>query len=181
VTSASGTVRGADASAGPDIPFEPFAQAQLAPLARLAYLLTGDHGAADDLTAETLLAAWNQWDRVGPMPNRNAYVRGILVNLAAGRIRSLVRERRRMRLFSAATSEVVPPRDTAAVLDVRTALQSLAPRRRTCVVLRLAFDLSEREVADLLHVSVGTVKSQTSRGVAQLQRMLALGGDDDDA
>lgn len=177
VTPASGSVRAVDPPVAGDVPFEPFAQSQLRSLGRLAYLLTGDHTAADDLIADTLLAAWRQWDQVATLPHRSAYVRGIMVNLAAGRIRSMVRERRRLRLFHADLREEMPARDTAAVLDVRTALQRLGPRRRTCVVLRLAFDVSERDVADLLGVSVGTVKSQTSRGVAQLQRLLNTGSD----
>jgi len=161
-----------DQTDGGAVPFDEFAEAQLRPLSRLAYLLTGDHAAADDLAAEALLAAWNQWDRLAGRPNRGAYVRGILVHLAASRTRSAVRERRRIRLFHAGWTEAAPGRDSDDVLDVRSALAQLAPRRRACVVLRLAFDLSEEDVAQLLGVSVGTVKSQTSRGVAQLVRLL---------
>jgi RNA polymerase sigma-70 factor (sigma-E family) len=157
--------------------FEEFAQTQLRQLGRLAYLLTGDRFAADDLIADTLLAAWNQWDRVGDMPNRTGYVRGIMVHIAAAHVRSMVRERHRLRLFQADVRESEPARDSATALDVRTALQQLPLRRRACVVLRLAFDLSEDDVAQLLGITVGTVKSQTSRGAAQLQRLLGRGGD----
>jgi RNA polymerase sigma factor (sigma-70 family) len=59
-----------------------------------------------------------------------------------------------------------------AVLDVRTALRRLPYRRRACVVLRYAFDLPEQEVAAVLGISVGTVKSQTSRGAKQLAEIL---------
>ncbi|WP_267893419.1 sigma factor-like helix-turn-helix DNA-binding protein, partial [Streptomyces kebangsaanensis] len=45
-------------------------------------------------------------------------------------------------------------------------------RKRVCVVLRHAFDLSEKDTAQALGVSVGTVKSQTSKGMAELQRLL---------
>lgn len=60
----------------------------------------------------------------------------------------------------------------SAVVDVQEALRRLPFRKRACVVLRHAFDLSERDTALVLGVSVGTVKSQTSRGVAELQRLL---------
>ncbi|MFD9030732.1 sigma factor-like helix-turn-helix DNA-binding protein, partial [Streptomyces sp. NPDC059567] len=58
---------------------------------------------------------------------------------------------------------------------VRTALRALPFRKRACVVLRHAFDLSERDTAQVLGVSVGTVKSQTSKGMAELQRVLGPG------
>ena len=58
------------------------------------------------------------------------------------------------------------------MLDVRAALRRLPLRRRECVVLRYAFDVPEREVAAILGISVGAVKSQTSRGAAQLSEYL---------
>lgn len=155
------------------VEFEAFFERRYRELGRFAYLLTGDSAASDDLTGDVMLAAWRQWDRVQAVDEPVAYVRRIMVNLAATRIRRLSRERKRMALFliDAEHSTSASP-DGAAVVDVRAALQQLPARRRACVVLRHAFDLSEREVADSLGVSVGTVKSQTSKGVAQLQRLL---------
>jgi len=60
----------------------------------------------------------------------------------------------------------------AAVTDVRAALGRLPARKRACVVLRHYYGLSEQETARTLGISVGTVKSQTSRGVAELAAML---------
>jgi DNA-directed RNA polymerase specialized sigma24 family protein len=62
-------------------------------LARVAYLLLGDADAADDLTADTLVAAWRQWDRVRSADRPLPYVRRILMNKCTSRIRALVRER----------------------------------------------------------------------------------------
>ena len=62
--------------------------------------------------------------------------------------------------------------DTAVVVDVRSALLRLPPRRRACLVLRHCFQLTEYEVAETLGVSVGTVKSQTSKAVAQFREQL---------
>jgi RNA polymerase sigma factor (sigma-70 family) len=56
------------------------------------------------------------------------------------------------------------------VLVVRTALAALTAKQRAVVVLRYFDDLSEREVADVLNVSVGTIKSQTSAALARLRR-----------
>ncbi|MBN3931150.1 hypothetical protein IQ279_16185 [Streptomyces verrucosisporus] len=68
--------------------------------------------------------------------------------------------------------ERVDDPDVAAVVDVRTALAGLSFGKRACVVLRYALDLSEKETALALGVSVGTVKSQTSKGMAELRRLL---------
>jgi RNA polymerase sigma-70 factor (sigma-E family) len=152
--------------------FEAFFDGHHRELSRLAYLLTGDHWAADDLTADVFLAAWRQWDTVRGADEPLAYVRRVLVNLAATRIRRLTRERRRLPLFHVADEDAGAGPDGASVVDVRTALRALPPRRRACVVLRYALDLPEAEVADMLGISVGTVKSQTSKAVAQLQRCL---------
>ena len=171
----AGDLRGqADAA----LAFDAFARAQLGGLSRLAWLLTGDRTTAEDLTAETLLAAWDRWERLLEVENPVAYLRRIMVNQAAVRIRSAVRERRRLRLFHVDALRAGTDPDGGVVVDVRAALRHLPVRRRACVVLRHAFDLSEEEVARILGISVGTVKSQTSRGMAQLQRLLS-GGDGD--
>ena len=56
--------------------------------------------------------------------------------------------------------------------DLRRALATLTVRQRTVLVLRYWEDLTEQEVADLLGCSVGTVKSTTSRALAQLRAQL---------
>jgi RNA polymerase sigma-70 factor (sigma-E family) len=152
--------------------FHAFFEAHHRELARLAYLLTGDADAADDLAADAFVAAWNRWSRVRTADRPLAYVRRIVVHLAADRVRTLVRERARAGLLRAMFRDRSDDPDVPAVLDVRAALQRLPMRKRACVVLRYAFDLSEQETARILGVSVGTVKSQTSRGVAELEQAL---------
>ena len=141
-------------------------------LGRLAYLLSGDPDAAEDITAEAFAEAWRRWDKVARADSPPAYVRRIVVNLAADRIRGLTRERRGRRLLGATWSDGDPGPDVAAVTDVRAALAKLPLRKRACVVLRHYYGLSERETAQTLGISVGTVKSQTSRGVAELAALL---------
>jgi len=152
--------------------FEAFVERNNRELGRLAYLMVGDRDAADDLTADALLAAWRQWDTVRASDHPLAYVRRVVINMAATRVRRLVRERRWLVMFQSEAMEVTTGTDSAAVVDVRSALLRLPAGRRACVVLRYAFDLSEHEVAGLLGVSVGTVKSQTSKGAEQLRRVL---------
>src|SRR2546430_10736933 len=76
-----------------------------AELPRLALLLTGEPDAADDLAADALLALWHRWDRVRAADHPAAYARGVVANLARTRIRSAVRERRRVSLFWAQREE----------------------------------------------------------------------------
>jgi RNA polymerase sigma-70 factor (sigma-E family) len=152
--------------------FEAFVEKNSRELGRLAYLMVGDRDAADDLTADALLAAWRQWDTVRASDRPLAYLRRVVINMAATRVRRLVRERRWLVMFHSDAMEVAAGTDRADVVDVREALLRLPAGRRACVVLRYAFDLSEQEVAVLLGVSVGTVKSQTSKGAEQLRRGL---------
>lgn len=153
------------------VEFHAFFERHHAELARFAYLLTGEADAADDLAADALLALWHRWDRVRAADHPVAYARGVVANLARTRIRSAVRERRRITLFWSREDRTENP-DIPGKVDVQEALRRLPFRKRACVVLRHAFDLSEKDTALALGVSVGTVKSQTSKGMAELKRLL---------
>ncbi|WAL98915.1 SigE family RNA polymerase sigma factor [Streptomyces sp. Je 1-369] len=165
-------VRATGADADAEAEFHAFFERHYAELARFAHLLTGEADGADDLAADALLALWHRWDRVRAADHPAAYARGVVANMARSRIRSAVRERRRITLFWSGRDEGVADPDVPAVVDVREALRALPFRKRACVVLRHAFDLSEKDTAQALGVSVGTVKSQTSKGMAELQRRL---------
>lgn len=154
------------------VEFHAFFERHYAELSRLAHLLTGEADTADDLAADALLALWHRWDRVRAADHPAAYARGVVANLARTRIRSAVRERRRIALFWSPREEGIENPDVPGVVDVQEALRRLPFRKRACVVLRHAFDLSERDTALALGVSVGTVKSQTSKGMTELQRLL---------
>ncbi|MFF5157224.1 SigE family RNA polymerase sigma factor [Streptomyces sp. NPDC000348] len=154
------------------VEFHAFFERHYAELSRLAHLLTGEADTADDLAADALLALWHRWDRVRAADHPAAYARGVVANLARTRIRSAVRERRRIALFWSPREERIENPDVPGVVDVQEALRRLPFRKRACVVLRHAFDLSEKDTALALGVSVGTVKSQTSKGMAELQRLL---------
>ncbi|GIM89111.1 SigE family RNA polymerase sigma factor [Paractinoplanes toevensis] len=154
-----------------DQAFHAFFERHHRELSGLAYLLSGDSSAADDLAADALTEVWKHWDRVNAAGDPAAYARGIVANLTRNWIRRQGRARRGLQLLGWAGERERTP-DVPAVLDVRTALKHLPYRRRTCVVLRYAFDLPEQEVAEILGISVGAVKSQTSRGAKQLADLL---------
>lgn len=101
--------------------FHEFFEAHYAELARLAHLLTGEADAADDLAADALLALWHRWDRVRDADHPVAYARGVVANMARTRIRTAVRERRRIALFWAPRGggDAVDDPDVSAVVDVQ--------------------------------------------------------------
>ena len=154
--------------------FHAFFQRHYAELSRLSYLLSGETDAADDLAADALIALWQRWDRLRQAEHPVAYARGVVANLVRERIRSATRERRRVALFWSHRPQQVQGPDVAAAVDVRAALDRLPFRKRACVVLRHAFDLSEKDTALALGISVGAVKSQTSKGLAELERLLGV-------
>jgi RNA polymerase sigma-70 factor (sigma-E family) len=152
--------------------FHAYFERHHASLSRLAFLMTGESDVADDLAADALTECWRHWDRVTAADDPAAYGHGILMNLA----RQWIRRRGRERLLTLDTFRRTRESDVPAVLDVRGALRRLPHRRRACVVLRYAFDLPEREVATILGISVGAVKSATSRGAKQLAEILGDNG-----
>ena len=107
------------------VEFHAFFERHYAELARLAHLLTGEADAADDLAADALLALWHRWDRVRAADHPVAYARGVVANLARTRIRSAVRERRRISLFWSQREEKTENPDIAGVVDVQEALRRL--------------------------------------------------------
>ena len=155
-----------------DEAFRAYFERHHASLSRLAYLMTGESDVADDLAADALTEVWRHWDRVQAAGDPAAYGHGVVMNLA----RHWIRRRSRERLLSFEALRRTRESDVPAVLDVRGALRRLPHRRRACVVLRYAFDLPEREVAAILGISVGAVKSSTSRGARQLAELLGGSG-----
>jgi RNA polymerase sigma-70 factor (sigma-E family) len=149
--------------------FRDFVTRQARGMGRLGYLLLGDEHAAEDLTAEVFLAVWRQWDQVSRADRPVAYVRRMMVNQAAAHYQHRAREREGLERLQSGAVDHGHDQDSAAVVDVQSALLRLPPRRRACLVLRFAFDLTERDVATILGVSVGTVKSQTFKAAAQFR------------
>ncbi|NYJ01813.1 RNA polymerase sigma-70 factor (sigma-E family) [Nocardioides thalensis] len=133
-------------------------------LLRSAYLLTGDLHRAEDLVQEALVKVALRWRRLRD-GNPTAYARTILVrdNISAWR--------RRWREVTVAEVFVEggASSDPETELVVRRALARLTPAQRAVVVLRHFDDLTERETAEILGVSIGTVKSQNAAALARLR------------
>jgi RNA polymerase sigma-70 factor (sigma-E family) len=139
---------------------------------RLAYLLAGDRGRAEDAVSEAFMKMHRRWQR-GGIDQPRAYLRRAVVNEVSSRFRRLALERREAAKRSGddrgarAFDEQVADADAIAA-----ALRRLPSRQRAAVVLRYYEDLPEAEVAAVLGVSVGTVNSSVSRGLATLRRHL---------
>lgn len=161
-----------DSSAADDVRFVAALEHALPRLQRVALLLVGDRSVADDLVAEAVARTLPKW-RAGGVADPSAYLRRVVVNLASRRWR---RRSLAVRHDRAALNWLQPTTDDeAAVVErdaVLRAVARLAPRRRAVVVLRFYDDLSEAQIAEVLGVRVGTVKSQLSRGLEQLREDL---------
>jgi RNA polymerase sigma-70 factor (sigma-E family) len=157
--------------------FSAFAVSRWPGLVRLAFGLTGDRWAAEDLAQATLARAYVAWRRVSRADDPDAYLRRILVNASNRRFR-----RRRV------TEQPGDPPETAVedpaelVSDravLLAALRQLPARQRAVVVLRYWEDLTDTQIAATLGCSPGTVRSQLSRALAKLRESPALGEGED--
>jgi RNA polymerase sigma-70 factor (sigma-E family) len=156
-----------------DAEFSEFMRSASASLGRTAWLLTGDADRADELVQAALVKTYLAWPRV-----RHAealpYARRILVNLN-------VDSHRRSRTTPSDRIEGPAPVDAEAGVDHRdqaTRMLAVLPlTQRRVIVLRYYHDLSEREVAECLGMSVGAVKSSASRGLAAIRAHFVPAGE----
>ncbi len=139
---------------------------------RLAYLLTSDAAQAEEIAAEAFAKVYPRWQK-GQVRDVGAYLRRAVANEARSTLRRRYLERDRSAARSGDRRGARAFEDAAADRDqVWQALRRLPDRQRHAIVLRYYEDLSEAETADLLGCSVGTVKSQVSRGLDRLERLL---------
>ena len=143
-------------------------------LCRLAYLLLGDAGRAEEVVMEAFARSFVGWRRIRQPDQAGAYVRRAVVNLARTRLR---RGRVEGRANAAAASRTLDATRAGGdpVDHVWTAVRALPHRQRAAVVLRYWEDRPEAEIADTLGCSVGTVKSQLAKARATLARVLGEG------
>ena len=143
--------------------------AELGRVQRVARLLVADADVAEELVAEAVARSLPHW-RSGGLEDAGAYLRRVVVNLAARRRYRLGLARRR---DSRSREWWAQPPDLESIVAERDrtlrALMRLPPGRRAVLVLRFYDDQTEAAIAELLGIAVGTVKSQLSRGLAQLR------------
>lgn len=137
-------------------------------LLRTAVLLTGDHHRAEDLVQDALTKVAARWHRLRD-GNPDAYARQVIVRTNVSWWRRNRREVVADPPERASAVRLEPAVDRRMALD--RALAQLTPRQRATVVLRFYDDLSERATADVLGVSVGTVKSQTHLALRRMREV----------
>lgn len=147
-------------------------------LVRLAYCLTSNRERAEEAVQEAYLSLFHNW----PLRNEAsalAYLRAGVINQCRSEQRRLIRARRGEPLLRASDLWTRTGRDAAVDVVARDEASRLAesvrelPRRhREVITCRYYLQLSERETADLLEISIGSVKRHAHRGLAALQARL---------
>ncbi|MER5870895.1 SigE family RNA polymerase sigma factor [Streptomyces sp. NPDC002044] len=143
-------------------------------MVRLAVLLVDDLATAEDVVQDAFTALYRRHgDHITEVDNALGYLRTAVVNTS----RSVLRRRRTVRAWTPPAAADVPSAEAHVVLgeahrEVLAALGRLTPRRRQVLVLRYWADLSEAEIAATLGISRGAVKSNASRGLDALERIL---------
>lgn len=148
-----------------------FVRARAVTLRRMAYRLCGDWHAAEDLVQRTFVLLYRYWRQANAASSLDAYVRKMLVNV-------YLEDRRAW--WSRRVTPSAEPRaegdstDAGAEsrLDLMAALARISRGQRAVLVLRYWEGLDVAETAEALGCSPGTVKSQTSLGIAALRRLL---------
>jgi RNA polymerase sigma-70 factor (sigma-E family) len=157
--------------------FRQFVAERSAALLRLAYLVSADHAAAEDVLQTALVRAYLRWGGISSNPE--AYVRRVIVTVAIDERR---KPYRRWEVTAGQVPDAADPSgEPLGSVDVRErlrhALRSLPPRQRAAVVLRHWVGLDTAQVAELLNCSAETVRSQTMRGLEKLRAAYATEGE----
>jgi RNA polymerase sigma factor (sigma-70 family) len=143
-----------------------------AELVRLAAFILSDRGAGEDVVQDVFAQMHNRGYPVDG--DLLPYLRAAVVN----RSRTMLRRRLLIRRHAEKHSSCPPLTAEEAVMlseerrQVLAGLAALSPRRREVLVLRFYLELSEAEIARMLGISPGAVKSTTARGLAALARVL---------
>jgi len=143
-------------------------------MVRLAWLLTSDVHVAEDVVADAFAKVHPRWRR-GQVDDVAAYLRRSVVNGANSALRRRYTQRAHERRVTGDDRGIRLLDDEVADRDqVIAALRQLPDRQRAAVVLRFWADCTEAQAADALGVSIGTVKSNTARGMHRLREVLGV-------
>ncbi len=148
--------------------FEDFVHARANALLRYGFVLTGNPHDAEDLLQEGLIRLRRAWPRVQNKNDPEQYVRTTMARMHI----SLWRKLRRERLFGVLPDRGHTDAELTRINDdsgLWQALASLPRKQRAVLVLRYYEELSDGEIAELLGISRGTVRSQISRALEKLR------------
>jgi RNA polymerase sigma-70 factor (sigma-E family) len=142
-------------------------------LVRLAGLLVRDEPTAEEVVQDCFIAVHGRWHRLSEEGKALAYLRQAVVN----RSRSVLRHRSVAVRNAPKPAPDMPSAEQGAITllersAVISALRALPDRQRHALVLRYYADLSETQIAEMMGISRGAVKSHTSRGMSSLRAIL---------
>jgi RNA polymerase sigma-70 factor (sigma-E family) len=167
------TQRPEDGGTVDDDGFRAFAHSRLAYLSRVAYLLTGDHHAAEDLLQNALVRLATAWPLVARAGDPVAYARRVLYNehVSTWRRGRHLRAERPTAVLPDVGGRHDEADDAVRRMMLERALRRLTHKQRAVIVLRFFEDLSPEDAAEVLGCSAGTVKSQTHHALRRMREL----------
>src|SRR5262245_20800078 len=154
---------------GSEAEFTAYVQERRASLYATAYHLTGDRYEAEDLLQSALFSTYRAWDRITDKAAVGGYLRRTMTNLHI----SAWRRRKVNEYPTEELPETAGDTDAMGGTELRTvlwqALAKLPENQRTMLVLRYYEGRTDPEIADILGISVGTVKSSIWRALRRLR------------
>lgn len=138
--------------------FEAMYRRELTPMIALATTLTGSREAGVDLAHDAMLRAYRAWPAVGAMERPGAWVRRVLINLAIDRHRRSRREGHVVHRLGATATIDAPEVD-----QFWATVRGLPDRQRAAVALRYIDDMTVDQIAEVMEVSAGAVKTTLHR------------------
>lgn len=153
--------------------FEDFYMREYPAVVGLAYALSGSRWGAEDLAQEAFLAAHREWDRISAYERPGAWVRRVVANLSVSAFRRRMAEAKALARLPFGQAAPVP--DLAAGdPEFWAAIRALPRRQSQVVALYYLEDRSVAEVAEILDVTLGTVKRHLYNGRRALAARLGL-------
>lgn len=152
--------------------FDAFYTARASRIVRNIYLRTGDATRAEDCVQEAFVRAWRKWDRL-QNDDPVGWVTMVAWRLAIRDWHRTVREAKARVGWSRKTTTDAPAQQ---LLDLHMVLRRLPEPQRDVLILHYLEDLAVADIAALLGMPEGTVKSHLSRGRSALREELAPGG-----
>ncbi|HEX3005713.1 MAG TPA: SigE family RNA polymerase sigma factor [Angustibacter sp.] len=154
--------------------FQEVVVARRAAWLRVAWLLCGDAATAEDLVQTALERTARHWGRITRSGDPEAYVRRAIYSAHVSRWRwhrSRPPESALPGDDASLPARRGPEDDVTTRVTLRAALDRLTPKQRAVLVLRYYEDLTEPQVAQVLGVGVGTVKSQARHALRRLREL----------
>ena len=153
--------------------FERLYRQDLSALIALATTMTGNRDVGADLAHEAMTRAYRDWRTVGSLDRPGAWIRRVVINLAIDAHRRRARE-----AIALARLDPNPIATSSEAIDVVfwAAVRALPERQRAAVTLYYVEDLAVAEIAEILGVAAGTVK--TSLFMARRSLAASLGAEE---